>query len=165
MPGRLIIIGRGTTAERIAELANLLRYDEIRLVDDLPRDLAAADHLVIAEDEPGPGRELLLRAAQGEVMPAYLGYAAPHREGWKALVRLAAARLPKERIDQVAAPAGADVGAETPEEVAIAVAAELVALRRGRRRPSAGFARPARGPGGGGDDDDSDRGDGDKGKN
>jgi xanthine dehydrogenase accessory factor len=140
MTARLIILGRGTTAERIAELGAGLGYGEIRLLDDVPADLAAEDHLIIAEDEVGPGRELLARAAAGEVLPAYLGYAAPHREGWKALVGLAAQKLPKERIDAISAPAGVDVGAETPEEVAIAVAAELVAIRRGRRRPSAGMA-------------------------
>src|SRR5439155_435633 len=68
------------------------------------------------------------------------GFAATHREGWKALVRLAAENVPKPRIDAVSAPAGVDVGAETPEEVAISVAAELVALRRGRVKPSAGLA-------------------------
>ncbi len=137
---RLIIVGRGPTAERVAELGGQLGYDELKVCEEPVADLSASDHLIIAADEPIVGRELLLAAVRAEVMPAYLGYAATHREGWKALVRLAAENIPKARIDAVSAPAGVDVGAETPEEVAIAVAAELVALRRGRVRPSAGLA-------------------------
>jgi xanthine dehydrogenase accessory factor len=134
---RLIVIGRGLTAERVAALCGPL-YDELRLSEEVV-DFQPEDHVVIAEDEAQSGRVLLLAAAQAEVMPAYLGYAAPHREGWKALVGLAAREVSKARIDAVSAPAGVDVGAETPEEVAIAVAAELVAVRRGRPRPSAGM--------------------------
>jgi xanthine dehydrogenase accessory factor len=37
----------------------------------------------------------------------------------------------RDLIDRIHAPVGLDVGAETPEEIAIAVAAELVMLRRG----------------------------------
>jgi xanthine dehydrogenase accessory factor len=146
-PRRLLVLGRGLTAERVAALCGPL-YDEVRLAADAA-EAAAEDHVVIAEDEVEAGRALLLAAARAEIVPAYLGYAAPHREGWKALVSLAARGIEKARIDAISAPAGVDVGAETPDEVAIAVAAELVALRRGRPRPSAGLdvapARPRRG--------------------
>jgi xanthine dehydrogenase accessory factor len=141
---RLIVIGRGVTAERVAALCGPL-YDELRLSEEVVACLAD-DHVVIAEDEPEAGRALLYMAAQAEVLPAYLGYAAPHREGWKALVSLAAREVPKARIDAVSAPAGVDVGAESPDEVAISVAAELVAVRRGRARPSAGLEVTSRRP-------------------
>jgi xanthine dehydrogenase accessory factor len=42
------------------------------------------------------------------------------------------------------APIGLDIGAETPEEIAVAVAAELIACRR-RGAPSVGDWRPKRG--------------------
>lgn len=134
---RLVVLGHGVTAERVAALCGPL-YDEVQLTGDAP-EIAGTDHVVIAEDEPEQGRKLLFATAGGRVMPAYLGFAAPHREGWKALVGLAAKGVAKERIDLVSSPAGVDVGAETPDEVAIAVAAELVALRHGRPRPSAGL--------------------------
>jgi xanthine dehydrogenase accessory factor len=145
MARRLFIVGRGATAERLAELGGHLGYDELRLTAELPDGVTSEDHVVIAEEETSLARQHLVAAASG-VLPAYLGYAAPHREGWKALVRLAASELGKDRIDAVCAPAGVDVGAETPEEVAIAVAAELVALRRGRNLPSAGLAITPRRP-------------------
>lgn len=139
MPGRLLILGRGTTAEQLAELGSRLGYDELCVSDDLPDDVTVDDHVVVAEDREEEGRALLLAAAQGEILPDYLAYAGPRGAGTRALVSLAAQGVPKERIQVIASPAGVDVGAETPTEVAIAVAAELVAIRRGRARPSAGL--------------------------
>ena len=49
------------------------------------------------------------------------------------------------RWARLRAPIGLDIGAETPEEIAIAIAAELVAVRR-RNAPSAGDWRPVRPP-------------------
>lgn len=39
--------------------------------------------------------------------------------------------LPRTRIDAIRGPVGLEIGAETPEEIALAIAAELVATRRG----------------------------------
>ncbi len=143
MSSRLFIIGRGVTAERLCELGGSLGYAEIRLTDGVPDDLRAADHVVVAEEDVRRGQELLIAAARREPAPAYLGYAAPFAEGQQAFMRLARETLPPGRLDAVSAPAGVDVGATTPAEVAIAVAAELVAVRRGRGRAGLESARPA----------------------
>ena len=63
---------------------------------------------------------------------AYVGLvASPTRA---AVVReyLAQVELPAERIAALRAPAGLDVGAETPEEIALSILTELVQVRRGR---------------------------------
>lgn len=52
--------------------------------------------------------------------------------------------LGMQRWSRLRAPIGLDIGAETPEEIAIAIAAELVARRR-RGAPSAGDWRPGKG--------------------
>ena len=143
MSARLFIIGRGATAERLCELGNALGYVEIRLTDGVPEDLASADHVVVAEEDARRGQELLVLAARREPAPAYLGFAAPFAAGQQALVRLAREHLPPGRLQLVCAPAGVDVGAVTPDEVAIAVAAELVAVRRGRAASLDAAARPA----------------------
>lgn len=46
--------------------------------------------------------------------------------------RLLAAGFTAEEYSRVHAPIGLDIGAETPEEIAVAVAAELIAVRAGR---------------------------------
>jgi xanthine dehydrogenase accessory factor len=42
------------------------------------------------------------------------------------------AGIPEERLAALRAPAGMDIGAETPEEVALSILTELVQVRRGR---------------------------------
>ena len=46
------------------------------------------------------------------------------------LDRLAEAGIPRERVEEVHAPLGLDLGAETPEEIAVAIVAEIVRERR-----------------------------------
>ncbi|HEX7239477.1 MAG TPA: XdhC family protein, partial [Longimicrobiaceae bacterium] len=48
-----------------------------------------------------------------------------------ALEQLAREGIPRERLLRVYAPVGLDVGAETPEEIAVSIAAEVVRVRRG----------------------------------
>jgi xanthine dehydrogenase accessory factor len=45
-----------------------------------------------------------------------------------------------ERLAKLKAPAGLDLGAITPEEIAVSIVAEVVALRRGRDSRDAGPA-------------------------
>ena len=52
--------------------------------------------------------------------------------------------LGMQRWARLRAPIGLDIGAETPEEIAIAIAAELVAYRR-RGRATIGNWAPVRG--------------------
>jgi xanthine dehydrogenase accessory factor len=39
--------------------------------------------------------------------------------------------LPQEALDRVHTPIGLDIGAETPEEIALAILAEMVLVRKG----------------------------------
>ena len=47
--------------------------------------------------------------------------------------------IPRERLDQIHAPVGLSIGADTPEEIAISVVAELVAMRRAGSRRRGGI--------------------------
>jgi len=47
------------------------------------------------------------------------------------LSHLAREDFPRETLERVHTPIGLDIGAETPEEIAVAVVAELVLVRRG----------------------------------
>jgi xanthine dehydrogenase accessory factor len=56
----------------------------------------------------------------------------------RAFARLRADGVPEARLAELRAPVGIEIGAETPEEIAVSIAAEMVLARRG------GTGRPLR---------------------
>jgi xanthine dehydrogenase accessory factor len=52
---------------------------------------------------------------------------------WK---ELEAEGIPRERLEAVHAPIGLDIGADTPEEIAISVVGELIQVRRAGGKPA-----------------------------
>jgi xanthine dehydrogenase accessory factor len=76
------------------------------------------------EDEECLGAVLTLE-------PNYVGMIGSRRRTNIVLDRLRAAGFADETLRQVRAPIGLDIGAVTPAEVAVAIAAEIVAERRG----------------------------------
>jgi xanthine dehydrogenase accessory factor len=66
-----------------------------------------------------------------EAEPRYIGMIGSRRRVRAAFHALLEAGIPRERLARVRAPLGLDIGAETPEEIAVSIAAELIAVRRG----------------------------------
>ena len=66
-----------------------------------------------------------------EPMPRYVGMIGSRRRVRAALGALLDEGVARERLARVRAPLGLDIGAETPEEIAVSVVAEMVAVRRG----------------------------------
>lgn len=161
-PPSLVIVGAGHVARPLCHLGALLGF-RVTVLDDRP-DFATHERFPEAAEvrradfsdplrdvETGPRtwlvlvtrghkydfealREVLRRPA----LPAYVGMIGSRRRTRAALQALASDGVPAERLAAVHAPLGLDVGAETPEEIAVAVAAELVLVRRG------GSGRPLR---------------------
>jgi xanthine dehydrogenase accessory factor len=151
----LVIVGAGHIARPLAALGAVLGYRVI-VLDDRP-EFATADRFpdaerVIAADfhDPFAGihitprtavvlvtrghkhdYEALLRLLGGRVEPAYIGMVGSRRRVRAAFEQLVREGILEERLAAIHAPVGLDVGAETPEEIAVAIAAELVLARRG----------------------------------
>ncbi len=68
--------------------------------------------------------------------------------------RLLEAGMTQAQLDRVMSPIGLDIGSRTPQETAVSICAEIIALRTGRGAPSLrdsdGAIHPRRGPDGGG---------------
>jgi xanthine dehydrogenase accessory factor len=62
---------------------------------------------------------------------AYIGAMGSRRTNDERTAQLRAAGVSNADLARIAAPIGLDIGARTPEETAISIAAELVALRWG----------------------------------
>lgn len=76
-----------------------------------------------------------LRALRGR-NAGYIGMIGSRRRTRAVFADLEAEGVEAAWLDKVYAPIGIDIGAETPEEIAISVLAELIKIRRGGKAPS-----------------------------
>lgn len=110
-------------------------------------DLAPQFHWTVESSVPAPTEKapyqarFIVVATQGQrdldVLTAALSSGAPYvafvgsaRKYATLSEKLAAAGMDRASIDKVSAPAGLDLGAVTPEEIALSILAELVQVRR-----------------------------------
>ena len=68
---------------------------------------------------------------------AYLAFVASKVKAQKVFEYLREAGVPSERVSQIRAPAGLDIHASTPEEIAVSILAEIIQLRSNRAKPVA----------------------------
>jgi xanthine dehydrogenase accessory factor len=153
---RLVICGAGHVGASLARIASLMGY-RATLIDDRAEfvtrehfpeeriELVAAENWSAAvQAAVGNGHgvcvaivtrghredEQCLRAVVG-VDADYVGLIGSKRRTNIVLQRLRENGAEEERLRRVHAPVGLDIGAVTPEEVALAIMAEIVAVRRG----------------------------------
>lgn len=75
--------------------------------------------------------DCILQLLKMDARPAYLGMIGSRRRVRATFEALVRDGIDTSRLQEVHAPIGLDIGAETPEEIALAIAAEIVATRRG----------------------------------
>ena len=95
----------------------------------LPVDEAAARFVVVSTQ--GRGDEAALLAALA-VDVDYVAFVGSRKKAEALKAALAERGVPAERLEKLKAPAGLDLGAITPDEIAISILAEIVAVRRGK---------------------------------
>jgi xanthine dehydrogenase accessory factor len=115
-----------------------------------PSDPALARETYALIATQGEGDEAALEAALRSSARAVLVIAS-RRKAERLRTAMGLRGISKERIDAMHAPAGPDIGAVTPNEIALAAVAGLVALRRGRVDPSSASAAPGVGASAGSD--------------
>jgi xanthine dehydrogenase accessory factor len=114
-----------------SSLCNVERFPEAELAVGSPEfiiaslGLRSSDYIVICSHQMHKDREMLERVLP--LGPAYLGVM-----GSKSRIDLLFEGLPQPSA--VSAPVGLDIGAEGPEEIAISIAAELIAVRKSQQR-------------------------------
>lgn len=167
-PPRLVVCGAGHVGASLARLAAFTGY-HITLIDDradfLKRErfpeseieLVVADDWSTAVSEAiGNGRgvsvavvtrghnedELCMHAVV-LANPDYVGLIGSKRRTSIVIDRLREAGIPDDQLKNIRAPIGLDIGAVSPEEVALAIMAEIVAERRsGTGNPLSAWRRP-----------------------
>ena len=110
--------------------------DEVRAVpsfenalQDLPLD--AGDYVVIVTRGHGGDQAVLRQALRNQ--PGYIGMIGSRRKRGLIFEALAQEGVGADDLARVVCPIGLPIGAETPEEIALSIAAELVATRAASR--------------------------------
>jgi xanthine dehydrogenase accessory factor len=142
----LLVLGRTPVAESLARLgaavgllvrvadplASAERFPEAAEVGTDPAALAlgaSPDAAVVVATQGEGDEEALEAAVRGEA--GYVGLVASRKKAAALLAHLRDRGVPEERIARVRSPAGLDIGAATPAEIALSIVAEVVGVRRG----------------------------------
>jgi xanthine dehydrogenase accessory factor len=151
-PPRLLVVGAGHCGRALARAAAFSGWD-VTVVDERPELLEAAAFpdgttLVRVRDDyadlplPAPPDSVAL-VSRGHVTDglafrrlrgvpvAYLGMIGSRRKRQALFDELRAEGFSEEELARARSPIGLPIGAESPEEIAISVVAELIARRRG----------------------------------
>jgi xanthine dehydrogenase accessory factor len=136
---RLLVEGDMPISQALLRLGGEFGLDTVAVVggEFEPREGDLA--LVVA----GHGREELpaLRAGLEAELP-YVGLVASRRRGQGVLGELRGDGVPAELLDRIDTPAGLDIGARTPEEIALSILAKIVAVRRAPKEAPATAVDP-----------------------
>ena len=155
-PPILYVFGGGHVGGQIGRLAKNVGFHVI-LVDDRPyfanpERHPEVDECVAAEVEavfsrlPPDDQTYIVAATRGhqhdEIVVEhaiarkvrYIGMLGSERKKMILWQRIEARGGDRGRLDQVCSPVGLDIGADTPEEIAVSVVAELIQVRRSDRR-------------------------------
>ncbi len=143
----LLIVGHGRIAETLATLGHLMNFSVIvsdpaadkesfpqadRLIcedfDLTETPIGLRTHVVIATLHKSD--HLWLQKAL-ESDAAYVALIASAHRARLVLDYLLLEGVPAEKVERVWAPAGLDLGAATPEEIALSIISQIVLLRRG----------------------------------
>ena len=152
----LVIVGAGHIAVPLAHLGRLLDF-RVTVLDDREEFATAErfdDDVVVLradfEADPFAGVRIdsgsfvalvtrghrwdfdcLRRLVEADARPRYIGMIGSRRRVRAAFLALLAAGTPRAVLAAIRAPIGLELEAETPAEIAVAIAAELVAVRHG----------------------------------
>jgi len=143
----VLILGRSPVGQSLARLAKVINYtvsvaapeasrEQYPEVDRVQADLelkdlkVSAHTFVVVSTQGECDEEALENALRTDA--AYVAFVASKVKAAKVLEYLGERGVGAERLKQVKAPAGMDIGASSPEEIAVSILAQIVQLNRAK---------------------------------
>ncbi len=115
------------TRERFPEAKDLVCQSFDSIFDTLTL-LPQASYLIIVTRGHKSDQEVLMQALRTDA--AYIGMIGSRRKIHLMFEHLRTQGIPHATLDRIHAPIGLEIGADTPEEIAVSIAAELIQVRR-----------------------------------
>ncbi len=126
---QLVLIGDSPVIAALGRLAGVLDYTVTQLNSaDLSKVLMNERTYVLVASHGQYDEEALEQALRSPAV--YVGMVGSHRRAEACREYLRTSGLTEQQIERLKAPAGLDVGAVTPQEIAASILAELVEVRR-----------------------------------
>jgi xanthine dehydrogenase accessory factor len=152
-PPTLVMVGGGHVGKATADLANILGY-RVLIVDDRPEfanedRFPYADEVIVASYETWTANvslnvnSFVVVATRGhryddmalesalKTKSRYIGLLGSKRKTLMIYQRLLEQGISLDRLKDVKAPIGLDIGGLTPEELAVSIMSEIIMVRRG----------------------------------
>ncbi len=150
---RLLLLGAGDVAKYVAEMAMALEYEVtlcdprpaylenwhvegVQITPELPDDIVRDKFsnpfsgIIALAHDPRVDDMALMEALKTDAF--YIGAMGSEKTSANRRLRLPELGLSPEQIDKLHAPIGFQIGSKTPAEIAIAIMAEVTAVRHGR---------------------------------
>lgn len=149
----IVILGGGHVGKAVAHLARWLRFrvvvsdDRVEFctpeanpdadvfypvkMSELPGQLKITPHTYLILTTRGVSVDIEGLPALLDSQAAYIGVIGSKRRWTVTRKALLEAGVPVEKIDRVVSPIGLELNAETPEEIAVSIMAEIIMLRNG----------------------------------
>jgi xanthine dehydrogenase accessory factor len=122
----LVLVGHGPVVETLATLGRAAGYTVATDLETQPLGRRASVVVATHADSDEDALARVLATGAG-----YVSLVASRRRATAILERLRQRGVPAERLGRLKAPAGLDLGAVTPAEIAISILAEIVQHHRG----------------------------------
>jgi xanthine dehydrogenase accessory factor len=128
---RLLVVGDGPVAEALVAMAELLRWAPTSAVTlpEVEAALPGCTAVVVTSHDEDVDAAAIAMALDRQ--PAYLGGMGSRRTQARRREWLLANGVTEAQLATVRGPAGLDIGADAPAEIALSILAELVATVRG----------------------------------
>lgn len=148
----LLVVGRGPVARALVVLGSAMGYHVRVAAGPEPPSVGefdGADEVIVTPDaravealRPGPTAHVVICGhdedfsqpaliALAESEAPYIGMMGSRRHTGHIYDRLASSGSSDQQMARIYTPVGLDLGAETPEEIALSVLSQIVAVRRG----------------------------------
>jgi len=130
----LVIFGRSPVAQTLAKLAKVMSYRVSIIAPEESRNIKASPQTSIVVATQGEDDEGALEQALSIEAP-YLAFVASNKK-WEAVrTYLREKGFQDQRLNTVRVPAGLDIGASSPEEIAVSILAQVIQERRKSHAP------------------------------
>ncbi|HEY2914941.1 MAG TPA: XdhC family protein [Candidatus Angelobacter sp.] len=144
---QIVILGRSPVAQILARLGSMIGYWISVVSSDSPKEGVEGSESITRDDFKLPdwkitAQTFVVVSTQGEgdeealeqainSDAGYVAFVASKTKAAKVLEFLKTRGVNAEKISRVKAPAGLDLGATSPEEIAVSILAEIVQMRAG----------------------------------